>query len=181
MGDTAPDVLATPEDPKLYRFLLFCAFVLATAVSAAALEAPKSNAVLTVTGAIAASNTPDGAAVFDRALLETLDWREIETHTSFTEGPQVFAGPTLASLLDVLEVTEGQLQATAVNDYSVTINVADAARHNVLLAMDHNGKAMRVRDKGPIWVVYPLPADAPNMQRFDNEMIWQLVRIHVLP
>lgn len=151
-----------------------------TASAVFALDAPQGRAVLAVGGAISVTNSGD-MAEFDRAMLQSLDWQEIETHTSFTEGPQTFAGPTLASLLDALGVSDGTLRATAVNDYAIEIPVAHAAAHNVLLAMDHNGKPMRVRDKGPIWVVYPLSPEDAAKQPFDNEMIWQLVRIDVMP
>ena len=163
------------------RFLLAGLFALFTAAAPlSALEAPQGAPVLTVTGAIADHNA-EGAALFDMAMLRALDWREIETHTSFTTGPQRFAGPTLASLLDALGVTGGTLRATAINDYSVTIPVSHARDHDVLLAMEHDGKPMRVRDKGPIWIVYPLSEEAAALQTFDSEMIWQLVRLEILP
>jgi hypothetical protein len=142
----------------------------------ASLEPPSGRVLLTVeTGG-------DAPPVrFDRAMLEALDWQEITTHTSFTDGPQRFAGPTLAALLDALDVREGVLKATAINDYSVTIPVVHARAHDVLLALDHGGRPMRVRDKGPVWVIYPLTAEQAARQPFDSEMIWQLVRFTVLP
>lgn len=148
------------------------------ALPATALEAPRTSPVLTVTGDISTTNAQD-AALFDRDMLEALEWVEVTTYTSFTEGPQVFSGPTLASLLDLLGVASGTLRATAVNDYSVEIPVADAALHGVILAMDHNGRRMRLRDKGPIWVVYPLTKAEARKKPFDGEMIWQLVRLDV--
>ncbi|MBS0123842.1 molybdopterin-dependent oxidoreductase [Thetidibacter halocola] len=159
------------------RQIAFWGFLLA-GTAAQALEAPQSPTVLTVTGDIAVTNAGD-SAVFDRAMLQSLDWREVATHTSFTHGPQRFAGPTLASLLAALGVTEGTLRATAINDYTIEIPVAHAARHDVLLAMDLDGKPMTVRDKGPIWVVYPLTEVEAAGKPFDGEMIWQLVRIEV--
>ena len=145
----------------------------------AELPAAEGRTILTVSGSISETNT-ESHAVFDRAMMEGLDWREIETHTSFTDGVQRFAGPTLASLLDAVGAKGANINATAVNDYTVQIPVAHADAHNVILAMDHNGRTMRVRDKGPIWVVYPISEKEAMKMPFDNEMIWQLDRIEVL-
>ncbi|MEP4196452.1 MAG: molybdopterin-dependent oxidoreductase [Aliishimia sp.] len=139
---------------------------------------PSGRIVLTVSGAIATQNG-DGEAAFDRAMLESLDWREIETYTSFTKGKQTFAGPTLASLIEAVKASGDTVRATAINDYAVEFPVSDAAEHDVILAMDHNGRPMRVRDKGPIWIVYPLGEDASNQMTFDAQMIWQLDRIFI--
>ena len=121
------------------------------AAPVSSLEPPSGRVLLTVeTGG-------DAPPVrFDRAMLKALDWQAITTHTSFTNGPQRLAGPTLSSLLDALEVREGVLRALALNDHSITTPVAHARAHDTLLALDHGGRPMRVRDKGPIWVIYPL-------------------------
>ncbi|MDU8913644.1 molybdopterin-dependent oxidoreductase [Aestuariicoccus sp. MJ-SS9] len=163
------------------RLSMLCAcLMLWGAASLSALEAPEGSAVLTVGGEISTTNV-DGVAVFDRDMLAALDWREIETYTSFTDGPQRFAGPTLRSLLDAVGAKGDTLIATAINDYAIEIPVEHAALYNVLLAMEHNGDRMRIRDKGPIWVVYPLTEEEAEDKPFDGEMIWQLVRIDVAP
>lgn len=143
---------------------------------AAGLPAPEGRILLTVSGSIGVHNG-DGVAQFDRDMLMALDWREVRTFTSFTEGEQVFAGPTLQSLLAAVQAKGSTVNATAINDYTVQFPTADAEAHAVLLAMDQNGKPMRVRDKGPIWVVYPLSEKDAAKQRFDSEMIWQLDRL----
>jgi hypothetical protein len=132
--------------------------------------------VLTVSGSI----TSEADVIeFDRDMLQALDWREIRTFTSFTEGEQVFAGPTLASVLASVGAQGSVIAATALNDYTVEIPLSDAEEHNVILAMDLNGKPMRIRDKGPIWVVYPVREDDAAKQMFDNKMIWQLDRLAI--
>lgn len=145
---------------------------------AADLPEPSGRVVLTVTGAIENMNG-DGFAAFDREMLEDLDWRDIQTHTSFTQGTQEFAGPTLASLLQAVGAEGATLKATAINDYFVEIPSVHADAHNVLLALDMNGTAMRIRDKGPVWVIYPLSEEETASKPFDTEMIWQLNRIEV--
>ena len=59
-------------------------------------------------------------------------------------------------------------------------SVGDFARHNVLLALKRNGLYMPIRDKGPLFIVYPYDSD-PQLrhQRFYSRSAWQLVRIVV--
>lgn len=166
----------------LPKFLttLFLALALAVPAARAELAAPEGRVLLTVSGNIARTNAA-GAARFDRAMLEALDWREVETFTSFTEGPQRFAGPTLASVLAAVEADGGTLTVTALNDYAVSFPLALAADHPVLLAMDHAGRPMRIREKGPIWIVFPLTEAEAAAAPFDNQMVWQLAKMHVGP
>ncbi len=171
------------EGDDVVRFgrCLFGVFALILAAGAAwtsPLQSPTDRPILVVSGAISNANTSDKAA-FDHAMLRNLDWVEVETFTSFTDGAQVFAGPTLQSVLDAVGARGETLHASAINDYTVQIPVAHAQQHEVILAVEHNGRPMRIRDKGPIWVVYPLSEAAAAMRPFDGEMIWQLTRIRV--
>lgn len=160
------------------RALLICLFSAMASLPSVALDLPDGPPILTVSGEIGAANM-GAVAVFDRAMLEALDWREIETYTPFTDGPQKFAGPTLASLLETIGVDSGTLMATALNDFSIGIPVSDADAHDVLLALDHNGRAMRMREKGPIWVIYPSDSADVIDDELGSRMIWQLNRIQV--
>lgn len=159
-------------------FLAFLA-ICAGPAAAAGLALPTGPIVLTVRGAIETANAGE-AAVFDMEMLERLDWREIRTFTNYTDGPQTFAGPTLASLLDTLGVRDGRLRAAALDDYAVEIPVTDLAEHEILLAVEHNGARMRVRDRGPIWVIYPAASGQDIQQRHISHSIWQLTSIDVL-
>ncbi len=154
------------------------AVVLAFPAWAASLAKPEGRVLLSVTGDITRTNDGD-AAVFDREMLESLDWTRIETFTHYTDGPQEFAGPTLASLLATLGVADGVLRAVALDDYVVDIPVSDLEAHQIILAMRHNGRQMRVRDKGPIWIIYPAANVDDIGERQKSHSIWQLVRIDV--
>jgi hypothetical protein len=131
---------------------------------------------LTITGAIDQSPT-----ILTRQALAQIDWVDIETYTSFTDGLQRFSGARLARVLAAVGAKGTTLRARALNGYFVTIPLSHAQEHNVLLAMDHDGKPMRIRDKGPIWVVYPLSEAEAKNKPFDNQMIWQLSTLEVLP
>ncbi|WP_054463910.1 hypothetical protein [Phaeobacter sp. 11ANDIMAR09] len=148
------------------------------AATAEQLPMPTGEVILTVSGAIGKTNS-QGGAKFDLDLLKALEWEEVNTFTSFTDGMQTFEGPRLSSLLDFVAASGTTIGAVAINDYFVNIPVTHAENQGVILAIFHNGKQMTVRDKGPIWVIYPQSEDEAKLKKFDNEMIWQLVSIEI--
>ncbi len=145
-----------------------------------ALEPPKGHPILVISGNVLVLNS-EVHATFDREMLEALDWREVESYTEFSDGLQSFAGPTLASVLDAIGVSEGTLHARALDDYIIQIPVTDAEAFGVILALDRNGKPMRVRDKGPLWVIYPASDPSELNELHSSRMIWQLKSIEVGP
>jgi hypothetical protein len=160
---------------------IFAAVFVAHAAPAQTLPQPSDDIVLTVTGDIAVSNA-EGAAVFDRAMLEAMEPVEFTTNTMWTDGPQVFTGVLLLDLLAMLGVTEGTIRATAINDYAVDIPVSDAIEGGPIVAYLLNGKPMSVRDKGPLWIVYPY--DSKRQYRSEviySRSIWQLDRMEIRP
>jgi hypothetical protein len=62
----------------------------------------------------------------------------------------------------------------------VDIPVADAANPQVIVAYRMNGETMRVRDKGPLWLIYPLSSD-PSLQAeaTHSKMIWQIKALEI--
>lgn len=143
------------------------------------LAAPAGEVILTVGGKLGQTNSPEGA-VFDLAMLESLAPVEIETSTIWTDGVQVFRGVPLAVLLARLEAEGEVIRARALNDYTVEIPVADAVEGGPILAFEQNGKPLSVRDKGPLWVVYPYDA----VTDYQSEVIyarsiWQVARMDV--
>lgn len=144
------------------------------AVHAADLPQPEGPVVLTLEGGIGVTNR-DGAADFDRAMLRDVGWREIESYTDWTEGLQSFGGVPLAALLERVEADGETLHAVALNEYAAELPLADAAEHDVLLAMTRDGEPMSVREKGPIWIVYPQDEPAGELANLHNDkMVWQL-------
>ncbi|WP_434086040.1 molybdopterin-dependent oxidoreductase [Leisingera thetidis] len=102
----------------------------------------------------------------------------IETETIWTTGRQQFTGVPLAVLMARAGVSSGQLVAHAVNDYSVEIPVADAVEGGPIVAFERNGAEMSLRNKGPLWVVYPYDSNpAYQTEEVYSRSIWQLDRI----
>ena len=160
---------------------LLAAAVMAVATAATALEPTREQVVLAVSGAITETNA-EQAAEFDRAMLKALGAVTVETSTIWTEGVQTFVGVALDDLLAAVGAEGSALRATAINDYSVEIPVSDAVEGGPIVAYLRNGEPMSVREKGPLWIIYPFDS-SPGYQSevIYSRSIWQLERIEVLP
>lgn len=143
------------------------------------LASPRDRVVLTVTGAIGNTNAP-GRAELDRAMLERLGVVKLTTWTPWTEGEVEFEGVWARHLMEAVDAQGTEVRAVALNDYEHVVPLEDFQRYDVLLAMRMNGQLMRVRDKGPIWIVYPW-SDHPELDDFATreKSVWQLNALHV--
>ncbi|MFO1069677.1 MAG: oxidoreductase [Geminicoccaceae bacterium] len=144
-----------------------------------ALPAPAGDVILTVTGDLAVSNG-NGVARFDRALLDSLGHAELETVTPWTDGMQRFAGVPALRLVEALGSRASRLETRALNDYAVAIPRSDLESYPVLLATHRDGAPLPVRERGPIWVVYPW-SQYPELDRriYRQRSIWQLVAVNL--
>jgi hypothetical protein len=162
-----------------------CAIVLAimalpgSASSAADLPAPSGDVILSITGRIEHTNS-DGVAAFDRAMLEKLGLSELKTWTPWTVGEPAFEGVLAKTIMDEVGAQGTSVRATALNDYEVTIPLADFSNYRVLLAMYQDGQELTKRERGPLWIVYPW-TDHPELddRPTRQKSIWQLVHLHV--
>ena len=143
------------------------------------LAPPHDQVILTVTGAIANTTAP-GRADFDRANLEHLGLTKLVTWTPWTEGEIEFEGVLARRLMAAVGAKGTEVHATALNQYEEAIPLADFQSYDVLLALCMNGRPMRVRDKGPIWIIYPW-ADHPELDDFltREKSVWQLTTLDV--
>lgn len=151
--------------------------------ASAALTQPEGQVILEVTGAIARGNGEGGAvARFDLAMLEALPQRDTVTATPWYEGPQHFKGPLIASLLDAVAAEGTRLRVTAINDFSAELPVAEVLALPVILATRLNGERMPVREKGPLFVIYPFDEVTGLLNETTlNRSVWQVKAIEILP
>lgn len=123
----------------------------------------------------------DASLVLDLATLQQLPQTTFETSTIWTDGVQSFTGVSLADLMTQLGVADGKMIATAINDYSVEIPVSDSVKAGPIIAYLLNGKPMRVRDKGPLWIVYPYDSNSDYQSEvIYSRSIWQLNRLKIV-
>lgn len=144
------------------------------------LATPKGDVILTVSGLIDTTNG-DATARFDLEMLEDLDDTTIETSTIWTEGKHTFQGVSLAVLAKRLGISGANLRAVAVNDYVVEVPMSDAVENGPIIAYKMDGETMSVRDKGPLWLVYPYDSSAEyRTEVIYSRSIWQLDRIEAI-
>ena len=156
------------------------AIVLATSpVNAGSLNPPQGRVILEVRGNISNTNG-QGVALFDRQMLESLPQETVTTVTPWTDGQTAFTGPLARAVLNLVGAAGTRVEAVALNDYGVVIPTDDFEDYRVILAMQMNGKPMGVRDKGPLWVIYPW-SEHPELQTtvVHGRSIWQLKAMNV--
>lgn len=167
--------------PMQRRTMLGLAAVLLPAARAAwALDAPPGPVVLTVTG-----RTRDGQrgnpVQFEMAMLERLPQVGYTTHTPWYGQPRRFSGPLLREVLSSVGLHGTQLRLVALNDYRVDMPMDDVLQFDVLLARLMDDKPMAVRDKGPLFVIYPFDQHAALRNAvYYSRCAWQLRAIEVL-
>jgi hypothetical protein len=156
-----------------FAFCMLMAAGLASAQSQDAADKP----ILTISGKISAG---EGTVKFDRAALEAIGMVTIETNTPWYKGPVKFEGVRLDKLMQAVGASGDRVQAIALNDYSSEIPIEDFAKHQVILALKRDGEYMPVRDKGPLFVVYPYDSNPElRSQKFYSRSVWQVARLIV--
>lgn len=165
---------------RLASVFLIAAGLMGTAAArAGTLPAAQGDVILTVTGAITATNDGDTAGL-DVALLDSLPQHEFSTSTIWTEGVDTYEGVLLKDLLAAVGATGTGLLAKALNDYEIGFPVAEATEEGPLLAYRTNGELMSVREKGPIWLIYPYDTVAEfRTEQTYARSIWQLDRLMI--
>ncbi|GAA3534949.1 molybdopterin-dependent oxidoreductase [Zobellella aerophila] len=117
---------------------------------------------------------------FDIAALEAMDTLILRTSTPWSDGVQTFTGVRLSQLLADIGAQHHDIEAQALNNYKTGLDWNTLANYPVIIAFKRNGQPMRIRDKGPLWIIYPLD-DYPELRTLNNEskMVWQLHRLVV--
>lgn len=143
------------------------------------LPRPQGKPLLSVSGKIAHTNVA-GTAQFDRDQLMALGLHTLKTQNPYISGEHVFEGVLLADVLKAAGVQGQMMTAYALDGYNVDIPVGDAFRFDVLLAMKMDGKVMRVRSKGPLWIIYPVSDhEELSAEFYSGRSIWQVKAIEV--
>lgn len=140
----------------------------------------------TAAASVAATSAETMLAIFDKSepakpleisrdALLAMPKQSVKTATPWTEGVVDFEGVALADLLSLSVVKPTTIHAIALNDYAVDIPAEDASIPGVIVAYKMNGEFISVRDKGPLWLIYPL-SGRPDLDTEGTraKMIWQL-------
>lgn len=165
---------------SLFRTVFVALALPVAAFAAETLSPPAGPAVLTVTGNITATTAP-GKAEFDIAGLDAIGTTTIETSTIWTDGVQSFRGVPLNVFLEKLGAKGSTLRIWALNDYTVDVPFEDAVEGGPILAFEADGAPLSVRDKGPIWLIYPYDTHSEyQTEVIYARSIWQIDRMEVV-
>ena len=104
----------------------------------------------------------------------------VNTENEFVDAMTAFEGPLGRDVLALVGAESGTVVLTAVNDYAVEVPYEDFMNYDVVFAMSADGERFSRRDKGPIWVVYPM-SDHSELQDpvYNARLIWQLVKVEI--
>ncbi len=141
--------------------------------------APNERPILTISGKLGPSEKTTSIQ-FDRAALESLGTVRFETTTPWYKGPVAFEGVPMDVLMRHVGAEGQRVIAIALNDYSSEIPFEDFKKYNVILALKRDGEYMPVRDKGPLFIVYPFDSDPElKSQTFYGRSVWQVAKLVV--
>lgn len=141
---------------------------------------PAGPVVLTLTGRVRQPNA-GATAQFDMTMLEKLPQTSFTTRTPWYAAARRFTGPLLRDVLAIAGAHGTLLRIAALNDYKVDVPWADAQRHDLIVARLLDGQPMAVRDKGPLFMIYPFD-DQPELRSavYYSRSAWQLKAIEVI-
>ena len=126
------------------------AFVATVTISSVAL-AQSDPVILTIDGKIAGGVPLN----FTSSQLEALGSASIATSTPWHDGKPAFEGVPMSALLAHVGATGDVAEVLALNNYRTTIPLVDFSDYPVLLALQQDGEYMTVRNKGPLFIIYP--------------------------
>ncbi|MCW8916757.1 MAG: hypothetical protein OQK24_13015 [Magnetovibrio sp.] len=91
-----------------------------------------------------------------------------------------FSGISGKDLVKHLGIKGTTINALAINDYQVTIPVSDLTELGVLFATRLNGKRLKLRNKGPVFVIYPFDQN-PSLKTevYYGRSIWQVKQLTI--
>ncbi len=112
---------------------------------------------------------------FTEAQLLALPVHSITTSTTWTPR-STFTGPLLADILKTVGANGSQVEIHTLDDYTYTIPVSDSNRYGVVVAYSMNGRRLKIRDFGPLFLIYPRDAfpDELTGASGDSKFVWQI-------
>jgi len=154
--------------------------LLAVAASAKDAPQPAGDVVLTVSGAIALTNS-DGTFVLDEAMLRALPTVEYLV-TDPWMGDSTYGGVLLSTLLEYVGFPLGaeKVVLVASDEKEFEIKIADALAYPIMLVLDGDGEALVESLGGPVKVAYPYNAYPTLEELYPPEnWAWWVVAVRI--
>jgi hypothetical protein len=98
------------------------------------------------------------------------------TWSSIWTSKSVFTGPSLSDILKIVGAQGDAMELSTLDDYTIAIPLADAARYGVILAYSMNGKRLPISDFGPLFLIYPRDAHRDELSSAvaTARFVWQI-------
>jgi hypothetical protein len=172
------------------RFLL-TALVWTLVAAALPAAGAGSGAAVTVIGAVAAPNRPpfdgfhdaffkfsdysfDRAFAFDRAALAGLAQTTVSARAEGWPAAVTASGPRLRDVLKTAGVAPGAtLRIVALDGYTLSLNPEELAAREWILAIDANGAALGLGDRGPAWLLHDTGGAAATAEE-EAKWVWSV-------
>jgi hypothetical protein len=168
---------------RLMRVVAVAAIGILTSLGGARAEGlptPHNKPILEIKGHISIANTPENTALFDREMLEQMGVTKVQTSTPWTDGQPVFEGVLMRELLKRVGASGHTITAVALNDYKVKLPTSDFEKYPIILAYKMDGQVLKVRDKGPLWIIYPQDEFSELRDKsVHQKWIWQIKEFEV--
>jgi hypothetical protein len=128
--------------------------------------------ILTVVG------LPGGETTLTLDEIRAMEAVDLRTGTPWTYETATFTGVTGRRFVEALGARGSEVVADALNDYHVAIPFDVFASDTTLIAYARDGAPMPVRDKGPLWVMFPFDTDPLySSDSYKTYAIWSLYRL----
>lgn len=123
--------------------------------------------------------TPDGDKQYTVKMLESIGLKRLKTSTFWAEDDGVYEGILLVDLLKHAKIEKSvSIKIVAIDEYMTEIPREDWETWPVLLATRRNGKALKVRTKGPTRIIYPKDIGGPiSKNEMRSRWIWTIKTI----
>lgn len=111
--------------------------------------------------------------------IQSLPETTYQTELPWLKKSSEFTGIKLSTLLTEAYGSIPELvDVKGLNNYHVHISRADIINYQPILAYKKDNHYIKVRDKGPYWVVYPLNLYPElNRTKYHLQMVWQVSEI----
>jgi hypothetical protein len=119
---------------------------------------------------------------FTLAKLKSMPAKDVPAANKYVTGKAVFKGVLLRDLLKEVGVKPNAKSVIFEGSDGYTVRAPiDDAKWNVIIAYEVNGKAMPPKEKGPLWVIYPLDEKPDGLSLRDavDRMVWNLKKVSV--
>jgi hypothetical protein len=113
-------------------------------------------------------------------MLEKLPQHTFTTRTPWYPDAVTFTGPLLRDVLAAAGSKGNAITAVALNDYKTEIPMDDVHRHEVIVARLMNNRPMPIREKGPLFIIYPFDTKTElRTELYYNRAAWQLNALRI--